>query len=47
MSYAAGQFRFLNETCERRRKLKSYKLGRLRRFSLEDVLNYLTENNEK
>lgn len=29
------------------RKLKSYKLGRLRRFSLEDILNYLTENNEK
>lgn len=29
------------------KKLKSYKLGRLRRFSLEDILNYLTENNEK
>lgn len=29
------------------RKLKSYKLGRLRRFLLEDILNYLTENNEK
>jgi excisionase family DNA binding protein len=28
-------------------RLKSYKLGRLRRFSLEDILNYLTENNEK
>lgn len=29
------------------KKLKSYKLGRLRRFSLEDILDYLTENNEK
>lgn len=29
------------------KRLKSYKLGRLRRFSLEDILNYLTENNEK
>ena len=29
------------------RKLKSYKLGRLRRFSFQDVLNYLTENIEK
>ncbi len=29
------------------RKLKSYKLGRLRRFSLEDIFNYLIENNEK
>lgn len=26
--------------------LKSYKLGRLRRFSLDDVLEYLTENEE-
>jgi excisionase family DNA binding protein len=26
------------------KKLKSYKLGRLRRFSFQDVLNYLTEN---
>ena len=31
----------------RERKLKSYKLGRLRRFSFQDVLNYLTENIEK
>ncbi len=29
------------------KKLKSYKLGRLRRFSFQDVLNYLTENTEK
>jgi excisionase family DNA binding protein len=29
------------------KKLKSYKLSRLRRFSLEDILNYLTENNEE
>ncbi|MBC8552053.1 MAG: helix-turn-helix domain-containing protein [Candidatus Brocadiales bacterium] len=29
------------------KKLKSYKLGRLRRFSFQDVLNYLTENIEK
>lgn len=29
------------------KKLKSYKLGRLRRFSLEDILNYLTDNNEQ
>ncbi len=27
-------------------KIKSYKIGRLRRFSLEDVLEYLTENGE-
>ncbi len=25
-------------------KIKSYKLGRLRRFSLEDIIEYLTEN---
>ncbi|MBC8554535.1 MAG: helix-turn-helix domain-containing protein [Candidatus Brocadiales bacterium] len=31
----------------RERKLKSYKLGRLRRFSFQDVLNYLSENIEK
>jgi len=31
----------------REKKLKSYKLGRLRRFSFQDVLNYLTENIEK
>ncbi len=31
----------------REKKLKSYKLGRLRRFSFQDVLNYLTENTEK
>ncbi len=30
----------------REKKLKSYKLGRLRRFSFQDVLNYLTENTE-
>ncbi len=29
------------------KKLKSYKLGRLRRFSFQDVLDYLTENIEK
>ena len=29
------------------KKLKSYKLGRLRRFSFQDVLSYLTENIEK
>lgn len=29
----------------KKKNLKSYKLGRLRRFSLEDVLNYLAENN--
>ncbi len=29
------------------KKLKSYKLGKLRRFSFQDVLNYLTENIEK
>jgi excisionase family DNA binding protein len=29
------------------KKLKSYKLGSLRRFSFQDVLNYLTENIEK
>ncbi len=29
------------------KKLKSYKLGRLRRFSFQDVLDYLTENTEK
>ena len=28
----------------RDKKLKSYKLGRLRRFSFQDVLDYLTEN---
>jgi excisionase family DNA binding protein len=28
----------------RTRRLKSYKFGRLRRFSLEDVLDYLTKN---
>lgn len=27
-------------------KIKSYKIGRLRRFSLEDVLEYLTRNEE-
>jgi len=27
-------------------KIKSYKIGRLRRFSLEDILEYLTENEE-
>ena len=27
-------------------KLKSYKLGRLRRFAMEDVLDYLTSNEE-
>jgi excisionase family DNA binding protein len=31
----------------REKKLKSYKLGSLRRFSFQDVLNYLTENIEK
>ncbi len=31
----------------REKKLKSYKLGRLRRFSFQDVLDYLTENIEK
>jgi excisionase family DNA binding protein len=31
----------------RDKKLKSYKLGRLRRFSFQDVLDYLTENIEK
>ncbi len=31
----------------REKKLKSYKLGRLRRFSFQDILNYLTENIEK
>lgn len=30
----------------RERKIKSYKVGRLRRFSLEDVLAYLTENED-
>jgi len=28
----------------RTRRIKSYKLGRLRRFSLEDILEYLTRN---
>lgn len=28
----------------RTRRLKSYKLGRLRRFSLDDILDYLTRN---
>ena len=28
------------------KKIKSYKVGRLRRFSLDDILNYLTENVE-
>ena len=28
------------------KRLKSYKIGRLRRFSLEDVLEYLTRNEE-
>ncbi len=28
------------------KKFKSYKLGRIRRFSLESVLNYLTESDE-
>ena len=28
------------------KKIKSYKLGRLRRFSFQDVLNYLSENND-
>ncbi|MFQ5963037.1 MAG: helix-turn-helix domain-containing protein [Candidatus Scalinduaceae bacterium] len=27
-------------------KIKSYKLDRLRRFSLEDILDYLTKNEE-
>ncbi len=31
----------------REKKIRSYKLGRLRRFSFQDVLNYLTENIEK
>lgn len=31
----------------REKKLKSYKLGSLRRFSFQDVLDYLTENIEK
>ncbi|GAX62000.1 hypothetical protein SCALIN_C28_0202 [Candidatus Scalindua japonica] len=31
----------------REKKIKSYKLGRLRRFSFHDILNYLTENIEK
>lgn len=31
----------------REKKLKSYKLGSLRRFSFQDILNYLTENIEK
>lgn len=30
----------------RGKKIKSYKIGRLRRFSLEDVLEYLTQNAE-
>jgi len=29
------------------KRLKSYKLGRLRRFSFQDVLDYLTESIEK
>jgi excisionase family DNA binding protein len=29
------------------KRLKSFKLGRLRRFSFQDVLDYLTENIEK
>ncbi len=29
------------------KKLRSYKLGRLRRFLLEDILNYLIENSKK
>ncbi|KHE90646.1 MAG: helix-turn-helix domain-containing protein [Candidatus Scalindua rubra] len=31
----------------REKKLKSYKFGRIRRFSFQDVLDYLTENIEK
>ena len=27
------------------KKIKSYKLGRLRRFSFQDILDYLSENN--
>jgi len=30
----------------REKKIKSYKVGRLRRFSLEDILAYLTENED-
>lgn len=30
----------------REKKIKSYKLGRLRRFAFQDVLDYLTENIE-
>lgn len=29
------------------KKIKSYKLGRLRRFSFQSILDYLSENNDK
>ncbi len=28
------------------KKIKSYKLGKLRRFSFQDILDYLSENND-
>jgi excisionase family DNA binding protein len=36
---------FLNKLIQTK-QIKSYKIGRLRRFSLEDILNYISKNRE-